>query len=204
MTTKLNTKLDQILPKITSPSFLSSEGIGNEIACYIFDYPAEQELIVRAHITFMLKRLDSHHKQIDVLHLNLFDVVIDYLTKRNLLDKVIEMDRKKGAASTLRGLKGPLSAERIAKHIVSEHQPGQKDLVLISGVGSVWPMLRAHGLLNCLHSSMGTTPLLLFYPGDFDGTGLRLFGKIASAKGSPDKKPYYRAFKLNSGVHHED
>ena len=35
---RLNTRLDRILPRITDPAFLSSEGIGNEIACYIFDY----------------------------------------------------------------------------------------------------------------------------------------------------------------------
>ncbi|MEZ4281610.1 MAG: DUF1788 domain-containing protein [Myxococcota bacterium] len=35
----------------------------------------------------------------------------------------------------------------------------------ISGVGSVWPMLRAHSLLNCLHTVIGKAPLVMFYPG---------------------------------------
>ena len=47
---RLRKRLNQILPCITSKSFLSSEGIGNEIACYIFDYPPEGELSgSRAH-----------------------------------------------------------------------------------------------------------------------------------------------------------
>jgi hypothetical protein len=49
MTTTLANRLNQILPRVTSEDFLSSEGIGNEIACYIFDYPAQRELQVREH-----------------------------------------------------------------------------------------------------------------------------------------------------------
>ena len=44
MTLTLTDRLNLILPHITSKAFLSSEGIGNEIACYIFDYPATDEL----------------------------------------------------------------------------------------------------------------------------------------------------------------
>ena len=79
---------------------------------------------------------------------------------------------------------------------LAEHKPADHDLVLLSGVGSVWPMLRAHSLLNCLHTVMGKTPLVMFYPGSFDGTTLRLFGQITTAKSKPGTKPYYRAFTL--------
>jgi hypothetical protein len=38
MSDRLTERLNAILPKITSPEFLSGSGIGNEIAFYIFDY----------------------------------------------------------------------------------------------------------------------------------------------------------------------
>ena len=38
----------------------------------------------------------------------------------------------------------------------------------MSGVGIVYPLLRTHTLLNNLHSRMGQTPLVLFYPGRYD------------------------------------
>jgi hypothetical protein len=56
MSGALSNRLNQILPRITEEGFLSSEGIGNEIACYIFDYPAEDELKVREHIEMMMGR----------------------------------------------------------------------------------------------------------------------------------------------------
>jgi hypothetical protein len=196
VTASLNSRLNQILPRVTEDAFLSSEGIGNEIACYIFDYPAEQELVVREHIAMMLGRLESHHSHLKVLHLNLLDVVLAYLEKRRLLDKAVKMQAKKGDAAVLRALAGPLAAEKVRDFIADEYAPADHDLLLISGVGSVWPMLRAHGLLNSLHSVMGQTPLVMFYPGSFDGTTLRLFDRITSSTSKPGTKPYYRAFIL--------
>ncbi len=92
-----------------------------------------------------------------------------------------------------------MSASRISEYIAESHQPAEHDLILISGIGSVWPVLRSHSLLNCLHSVVGRTPLVLFYPGTFDGTTLRLFGNIANATSTPGAKPYYRAFLLVPG-----
>ena len=69
MSAMLSDRLNQILPRITSKAFLSSSGIGNEIACYIFDYPAEDELKVREHIQMLMDRLESHHRELRVLHL---------------------------------------------------------------------------------------------------------------------------------------
>lgn len=196
MTKGLTERLNKILPRITSDAFLSSEGIGNEIACYIFDYPAQEELQVREHIELMLAHMQSHHGARKVLHLNLLKVVVAYLKHRGLFDKSIEKQATEGDAAVLRALKGPLAAEKIRKFINTQHRLAEHDLVILSGVGSVWPMLRAHNLLNCLHTVMGTTPLVMFYPGSFDGTTLRLFGRIASSKSSPGTQAYYRAFPL--------
>lgn len=196
MSTPLTERLNQILPRITAPAFLSSEGIGNEIACYIFDYSTQDELQVREYIQQMRARLASHHSELRVLHLNLFDVALAYLKKRALFDKVLKMHATKGDAAVLRALKGPLAAEKIRDFIANEHHPADHDLILLSGVGSAWPMLRAHGLLNCLHTITGSTPLVMFYPGSFDGTTLRLFGRIENNTSKPGTKPYYRAFIL--------
>ena len=196
MSTNLTGRLNQILPRITSEAFLSSEGIGNEIACYIFDYPAQEELRVREHIEMMMDRMASDHTGLRVLHLNLLDVVLAYLEQRGLFDKALKMQATQGGDAVLRALKGPLAAEKLRDFIATEHNPVDHDLLLLSGVGSVWPMVRAHSLLNCLHTVMGQTPLVMFYPGSFDGTTLRLFDRITTSTSKPGTKPYYRAFIL--------
>ena len=89
---------------------------------------------------------------------------------------------------------------KIAKRFGEIAKPEEHDLVFISGVGSAYPLLRSHTLLNNLHSIMGKTPLVMFYPGSYDQKTLRLFGKSGLVGGThEDRKKsanYYRAFRL--------
>lgn len=189
MSDRLTERLNQILPTVTSDDFLSSRGLGNEIAFYIFDYPPEAELRIREHVQFLLEHIPKQRPGIRVAHVNLFDLVLDHLRQRKLLDKAITMQKTKGDEFALKQLKAVLDPEKV-KYIFAEFaKPDQHDLILVSGVGSVYPMLRAHTLLNNLHSVMGQTPLVMFYPGRYDGQSLRLFGKLRNDN-------YYRAFKL--------
>jgi hypothetical protein len=192
----LSDRLNQILPRITDPTFLKAEGISNEIACYIFNYPAEEELAVREHIQRLTDSLRNDHTEINTLHLDLLDVSLDYLKSRDLFERLVEMERSKGSEELLKVLKGPMAAEKICTFIAEKHQPLNYDLVLLSGLGKVWPMLRAHNLLNCLHPIMGDTPLVMFYPGRFDGMTLSLLGQVATPATTPKSTPYYRAFAL--------
>lgn len=189
MSDRLTERLNAILPKVTSSEFLSGTGIGNEIAFYIFDYPPEDELLVREHVQFLLDHIPKQRPGLHVSHVNLFDLVIDYLKSRNLLERSFKMQQEKGDERLLRALAPSLDAERIAPVFAEWAKPDQHDLVLVSGVGSVWPVLRSHNLLNNLHAKMGKTPLVMFYPGKYDGQYLRLFGRVKSS-------PYYRAFRL--------
>ena len=185
----LTERLNQILPTITSDACLRGTGLGNEIAFYIFDYPPEAELRVREHIMFLLDHLPKHQPGLRVCHVNLFDFVLTYLRQRHLLDKAITLQETKGDAFVLKQLATILHPNRLAPVFAEVTQPAQHDLVLVSGVGSVYPLLRAHTLLNNLHAVMGQTLLVLFYPGRFDGQALRLFGKFQNDH-------YYRAFTL--------
>ena len=196
----LTHRLNQILPKITSEHFLLGHGIGNEIAFHIFDYPPEDELAVREHVKFLCEQIPKKKPGTRVAHVNLFDFLLDYLRDRKLLDKSLEMQRAKGDEAFLKALRGVLHEEKIARHFGEVARPEDHDLVLISGVGSAYPMLRSHTLLNNLHSIMGQTPLVMFYPGRYDQMTLRLFGKTGLVGGAADDRKktanYYRAFRL--------
>lgn len=189
MSDPLYDRLNMILPKVTSDEFLSGRGIGNETAFYIFDYPPEDELRVRDYLDTLLDHIPKQRHGLRVRHVNLFDFVTDYLKGRKLLDKAVKMQREKGDEALRKALAGPLHESNLASVFGEVAQPASHDLVIVSGVGSVWPLLRSHTLLNNLQAVMGRTPLLMFFPGRYDGQSLRLFGKIKSNN-------YYRAFKL--------
>lgn len=189
MSDSLNERLNKILPRITSNEFLSGSGIGNEIAFYIFEYPPEDELRVRDYLRTLLDHIPKQKHGLRAKHLDLFGFVMSYLKSRNLLDKAIQMQREKGDDALKKALAGPLHESKISSIFADATRPVDHDLVIVSGVGSVWPLLRLHTLLNNLQPVMGRTPLVIFYPGRYDGQSLRLFGKIKSNN-------YYRAFKL--------
>ncbi len=200
MSAALRPRLNQILPKITSDDFLRGHGIGNEIAFHIFDYPAEEELTVREHIAFLAEQIPRRKPGTRVVSVNLFDFLLDYLRDRGLLEKSLELQREKGNEALEKALRGVLHEEKIARRFGEVASPEEHDLVLVSGVGSAYPMLRSHTLLTNLHAIMGKTPLVLFYPGRYDRMTLRLFGKTGLVGGSlGDRKKtvnYYRAFRL--------
>lgn len=189
MSAELQERLNQILPRVTSDEFLTGAGIGNEIGFYIFDYPPEEELVVRQHVRFLMEHIPKAKPGLKVSHVNLFDLVLSYLRSRKLLDRSIEMQRSKGDEALMKALRAALHESKLAQVFEQEVRPRENELVLVSGIGSVWPLLRSHTLLNNLHPVMGDTPLVLFYPGRYDGQSLRLFGKLKN-------KNYYRAFKL--------
>ena len=93
MTDHLTKRLDEILPRVISDDLLSGVGLGNEIAFYIFDYPPEDELRVREHIEFLLDQIPKHRPDTRVNHINLFELIMQYLTDRMLLDAAFKMQR---------------------------------------------------------------------------------------------------------------
>ncbi|MFH1130554.1 MAG: DUF1788 domain-containing protein [Pseudomonadota bacterium] len=182
-------RLNKILPRLVSDDFLQGRGLGNEITFHIFDYPPDKELEMRGHIDFLLKQIPKRCQDLRVTHINLFAFVLDYLKERNLLEPAIRLQKEKGDAALQKALEAPLRPEKLAPVFVDALHPERPDLVLISGVGSAYPLVRSHGLLNNLHSRIGNMPLVLFYPGIYDGQRLKLFGQL-------DDNNYYRAFKL--------
>lgn len=189
MSDTLNERLNKILPRLITDEFLSGSGIGNEIAFYIFDYAPEDELKVRDYLKTLLDHLPKQKHGLKVKHVDLLDFVLAHLESRSLLDKAKEMQRAKGDEALKKALAGPLHESKLGSLFAVAAQPAEHDLVIVSGVGSVWPLWRSHSLLNNLQSVMGETPLVMFYPGKYDGQSLRLFGKIKNNN-------YYRAFKL--------
>jgi hypothetical protein len=190
VTLTLDERLNQILPRLTSRDFLDSKGLGNEIGFWIFDYPPDREMDVRGFLAGTVQpALAKHVPSIKSATVDLFQLVTDLLDDRKLLDKAMDMQLAKGDDSTLAALRSVLKEDKIAQKIAAQYDIPNLDLLILSGVGAVYPMLRTHTLLSALHPIMGATPLLMFFPGRYDGHSLRLFNTLA-------EDHYYRAFRL--------
>lgn len=190
MTLSLEERLNQILPRITSRDFLDSKGLGNEIGFWIFDYPPDREMEVRDFLSgTVVPALGKQSPAIRCCVVDLLALVTDLLEERNLLEKAIAMQHAKGDDSALVALRSVLKEDKLAQKIAARHDIAALDLLVLTGVGAVYPMLRTHTLLSALHPIMDNTPLLMFFPGRYDGHSLRLFN-------TQTEDHYYRAFRL--------
>jgi hypothetical protein len=190
MSLSLDDRLNRIIGRITSEEFLQNQGLGNEIGFWIFDYPPDKELDVRAFIDgSVLPTLAKRVPAVRVQNINLFELVIDLLKERGLLDQVLQMQVDKGNDAVLAPLRSVLKEDKLARRIAEKIDLQDIDMLILTGVGAAYPMLRTNTLLSALHPVMQDTPLLMFYPGRYDGYSLNLFSKLADDH-------YYRAFRL--------
>lgn len=188
MSDNFRERLNRILPRLTSAKFLANEGQGNEIGFWVFDYPAEREMEMRDFVTeTVVPALGKHQLRPAVV--NLFDLIIGLLEDRNLYDRVLDIQSNNGNEAALKALRPVLKEDKLAQRIASQIDLNQVDMLLLTGVGAAYPMLRSHTLLAALQSVMKDTPLVMFYPGRYDGYSLRLFNTLADDH-------YYRAFQL--------
>ncbi|OYU71399.1 MAG: hypothetical protein CFE28_16220 [Alphaproteobacteria bacterium PA2] len=186
--TDLKVRLDQIRGRITSDDFLTGKGLGNEVPFYAFDYAPGDEPQVDAYVSWLAEDLDRK-TSLKVTNVNLFALVVEVLRSRRLYEKAIALETAKGAPALLSALKGPLEAGKLAHTLMERVQAEKPDTILLTGVGAAYPFVRTHSLLNNLQPLIGTTPVVLFFPGRFNGQTLQLFGEL-------QETPYYRAFRL--------
>ena len=80
------------------------------------------------------------------------------------------------------------STEGLIVEYIRERTP-ERAVVFLTGIGKCYPIIRSHTVLNNLHQVIDYVPVVMFYPGRYNGQELILFGEIKDDN-------YYRAFKL--------
>ena len=187
----LEERLDMVEKIIKQPSFRENKGLGNEVGYYVFDYPAEQELVVRERIQYMKAKNSKGIDGFDLAIFDLYDIVIDLLEREGFLEQCFKFEKKNGMERIVRAVGNLLQVNDneslIVKHI-QENTP-QNAVIFLVGVGKCYPLLRSHKVLNNLHQAIDRVPVVMFYPGKYDGQELVLFGTIKDDN-------YYRAFRL--------
>lgn len=184
-------RLDKIFPILMDKRFREGKGLGNEIGFYIFDYDPEDEIIVREHIEFLKQKVNNESTDINIREFDLYEIMIEILKNRGYLEKIFDMEREKGTAAILRPIKSTLRLTQKNDLVVEyiRDRVEADDIVFLTGVGKIWPIIRSHTILNVLHSVIDSVPLIMFYPGTYSGQNIRLCNEI-------DDQNYYRAFKL--------
>lgn len=187
----LHERLDLAERLIKSENFRQNKGLGNEVGYYVFDYHPSQELIVRERISYMKNKNSYGADGFELLVFDLYDLIIDILESEDFLEQCFRFEKNRGLDYIVKvvGRLLLLNNDRnlIVQHI--EENTPEDAVVFLTGIGKCFPILRSHKVLNNLHQSIDRVPVVLFYPGKYDGQELILFETIKDDN-------YYRAFKL--------
>jgi hypothetical protein len=184
-------RLDEIIQRISKESFRSNTGLGNEIGYYIFDYESKYEMLVRDHIQFLRQKISSGDYGYNIKEFDLYEIMLELLENKKYLERNFKMEQEKGSAfifnATKKALRLTEKSDLIIQYIKDRVE--NNDIVFITGVGKAWPIIRSHTVLNNLHQVLDEVPVVMFFPGIYDGLELVLFEEIKDDN-------YYRAFKL--------
>jgi len=184
-------RLDEIMQRITKESFRQNKGLGNEVGYYIFDYESKYEMLVRDYVQFLKQKINGGDYGFIIKEFDLYEIMLELLEAKGYLEKNIKMEQEKGSEYVFNATKKALRLTEKNDLIVQyiRDRVEKNNVVFITGVGKIWPVIRSHTVLNNLHQVLDEVPVVMFFPGIYDGLELVLFEEIKDDN-------YYRAFKL--------
>jgi len=182
-----------LLSVIASRGFLANEGLNNDVPFHICPY----EPLIQNDVTQMIKQLknDLSNKDVTALEINLYDLVIEILKAEGDWEWILENESKMSRDELKEELQGVLDIETvITPAIAGRMKEEEHKVMLLTGIGEVFPYIRSHNILNNLQKYAKEKPTLMFFPGEYQhslesGASLVLFGELQDDK-------YYRAFNI--------
>lgn len=189
----MHSPLEHLTAVLSSKKFLNKQGLGNELPFFIFPYDPKDELEIKVMLPRLVKKLSEGN--INALQIDLFDLSIQIIKKRGIWENVLDNENGISKAELKELLQGVLDTENhLIPAIKGKMDQSQFDILLITGIGEVFPYIRSHNVLNNLQSTAKEQPTVMFFPGKYehsleDGASLQLFGLLQDDK-------YYRAFNI--------
>jgi len=181
------TRLDALRAKLTDYDFLSNKGLSNEVGLYIFAYHPNEEMAVRSFLNSIADSANSISGCRPIVY-DLYDILLDICRDRRIIDRIPQMEKQRGADFMLKQIQRIAPPEAYIERMkYTDHHHG--DVLIITGIGRVFPYMRSHNILNNLQHVFDDIPVILFYPGEYTGQSLTLFERFIDDN-------YYRAFNL--------
>ena len=181
-------RLDALRERLSDEDFLENRGLSNEVGLYVFAYSPDEEMPVRHFLHAVAGEMDGADGRGRAIVRDLYEILLDVCRERRILERIPQMEAQRGEAFMLQQIQRVAPPEAYVERMrYGEHRRG--DVVMISGVGRVFPYMRSHSILNNLQHVFDDVPVVLFYPGEYTGQTLTLFGRFIDDN-------YYRAFNL--------
>lgn len=178
---------------LTSEPFLKMEGLNGDIPFHICPFePSLQDDINLLATEVKNNLVDA---KVKVLEINLYDLVIDICKEEGDWAWLLENEATMSKQVFKEEIQGIIDTKTVLiPAIVQRMSKIDFDILMITGVGEVYPYIRSNNLLENLQIKAKEKPTFMFYPGQYKhsiekGTSLVLFGTL-------EDDNYYRAFNI--------
>ncbi len=194
----------QLYDKLCSKSFQDTERGDMFYNFYLYLYPCDKEYRMREEIAQIKESIKRPRNNVDVLTLDIFEEFCKFMDGQSFgkwpsyLGYMLEKD-KKMPENVSTALFQKANSDQFMEYIhgrIMEHVSKIDDglirpYVFLYGLGNIYPYLRTSNLLNRYekYNRSGKYKIILFYPGDADGSTFKLFGTL-------DDHHTYRAIVL--------
>ena len=126
---------------LSSDRFLKMEGLGNEVAHFIYDYDPALALDV-AHAKKRIKNKLNTELGIKVFEINLYDLCVDLLKKRNVWDRVLAAEPTMDKPEFLKMLQNMLDPQTHLAPAIKELMASETfQILFLTGIGEVFPFV---------------------------------------------------------------
>ena len=177
--------LNKVSARLSEEAFLTNKGLSNEVGIHVFCYDPKDEMTVRNYFESLKKKTDVPYRLVEC---DLYKIFLQICEEKHILKSVPNMEERKGKEYLLEQLQKVATPEAFVDKM--KYEPHIKgDVLLITGVGKVYPFMRSHKIFDNIQHIFADIPVLMLYPGTFDGQDVGLFGKFLDGH-------YYRAFNL--------
>lgn len=182
-------KFTHLYNVISSPKFLKKESLGGEIPFFISSYNPVKENEVTGSIKLLKNKLETNG--VSVLEINLYDVVCDILEAKGGVERMFEVEKLRSKDKFINALQSTLNIHELLipniEKLIKNHP---SKVYFLTGIGLVFPYIRSHNILNNLQNIAKDSPTVIFFPGDYNGNSLNLFGLMIDDN-------YYRAYNID-------
>lgn len=179
-------ELDRIKDRISDPSFLANKGLSNEVGIHVFCYDPKDEIVVRDYIRRLKAETNTPYR---IIECDLYEIFLSLLEDKRILRSVPGLEDKRGKDYLLSQLQKIATPEALLARMDYSPHVKEQDVLFMTGIGKIHPFMRSHKMLDSMQHLFEDIPIVLFYPGSFNGQTLILFNEFLDGH-------YYRAFNL--------
>ncbi len=138
----------------------------------------------------MKNKLES--SGVTVLEIDLYDLTCEVLIEKGGMERMFEVEKRRSKDKFLKVLQSTLNIHQVLMPKVKAMiDASNAQVYFLTGIGLVYPFIRSHNVLNNLQNIAKDAPTVTFFPGDYNGHSLNLFGMLKDDN-------YYRAFNIET------